>query len=109
MPKRAGLGPARRPRASCRSNEIRSGKPMIREGETGVIHGRQMAAPGRRMQRSILAAAALPLLMAGWSAPAAAQEDEAAPAKEPRRIRVGLGAQFVPSYPGADDPSLRPL
>jgi outer membrane scaffolding protein for murein synthesis (MipA/OmpV family) len=60
----------------------------------------------------MFAAAALPLLLASWSAPAAAQgseEEEQAEKKEPRRIRVGLGAQFVPSYPGADDHSLRPL
>ncbi|MGZ8285863.1 MAG: MipA/OmpV family protein [Allosphingosinicella sp.] len=52
-------------------------------------------------------AALLPLLLAGWTVPAAAAED--GETKEPRRIRVGLGAQFVPSYPGADDHSLRPL
>jgi outer membrane protein len=59
----------------------------------------------------MLAAAALPLLLAGWSAPAAAQgaEEEEPEKKEPRRIRVGLGPQLVPSYPGADDHSLRPL
>ena len=28
---------------------------------------------------------------------------------EPTRIRVGLGAQFVPAYPGADNRKLRPL
>jgi outer membrane scaffolding protein for murein synthesis (MipA/OmpV family) len=57
----------------------------------------------------MLAAAALPLLLAGWSVPAAAQGDEETEKKEPRRIRVGLGAQFVPSYPGADDHAIRPL
>jgi outer membrane protein len=58
-----------------------------------------------------LAATALPFLLAGLSAPAAAQEEEEEEAekKEPRRIRVGLGAQLVPSYPGSDDHSLRPL
>ncbi|HYI39438.1 MAG TPA: MipA/OmpV family protein [Allosphingosinicella sp.] len=63
------------------------------------------------MKQTMLAAAALPLVMAGWSAPAAAQDEstETTRTKEPRRIRVGLGAQFVPSYPGADDHSLRPL
>ncbi len=59
----------------------------------------------RRMRRTALAAA-LPFLFAAWSAPAAAEEGEK---KEPRRIRVGLGAQFVPAYPGADRLSLRPL
>lgn len=28
---------------------------------------------------------------------------------EPRRTRIGLGFQFVPSFPGADDVSLRPM
>jgi len=42
---------------------------------------------------------ALPL-----AAPATAQN-----ADEPRRTRVGLGVQLVPSFPGADDFSLRPL
>ncbi len=65
------------------------------------------AAVGRHMKKTALAAAAFPLLLAGWSSAAAAQEDEEK--KEPRRIRVGVGAQFVPSYPGADDHSLRPL
>lgn len=61
------------------------------------------------MIRYMLAATALPLLIAGWSASAAAQDGEEGEKKEPRRIRVGLGAQFVPSYPGADGHSLRPL
>jgi outer membrane protein len=69
------------------------------------------------MTKTILAAATLPFLLAGWSAPAAAQdaapdsaqEDKEPEKKEPRRIRIGLGPQFVPSYPGADDHSLRPL
>lgn len=63
----------------------------------------------RRMRKNRRAAAALSCLLAlgGWSAPAAAQDEEAK--KEPRRVRVGLGAQFVPSYPGADSLSLRPL
>lgn len=52
-------------------------------------------------------AAALPLLLAAWTAPAAAADDDGK--KEPRRTRVGVGAQLVPSYPGADDHSLRPL
>lgn len=59
----------------------------------------------------MLAAAALSLLLAsaGWSAPAAAQEGEEKEKKEPRRIRVGVGAQLVPSWPGADDHSVSPL
>jgi outer membrane protein len=46
------------------------------------------------------------LLVSSWSARAAAADGEKKP---PRRVRVGLGAQFVPAYPGADDHSLRPL
>jgi outer membrane protein len=57
----------------------------------------------------MLAAAALPLLLAAWSAPAAAQDGDEPEKKEPRRYRVGVGAQMVPSYPGSDDHSLRPL
>lgn len=73
-----------------------------------MTDGRQNAGIGRRVKFTLLAAAMLPMAMAGWSASAAAQENEAAPAKEPRRIRVGLGAQLVPSYPGAEDHSIRP-
>jgi outer membrane scaffolding protein for murein synthesis (MipA/OmpV family) len=61
------------------------------------------------MRKTLLAATALLLPIAGWSAPAAAQDDDGKEQKEPRRIRVGLGAQLVPSFPGADDYSLRPL
>ena len=74
-----------------------------------MIQRREPAAAWRRTKRTILAAAALPLLLAGWNAPAAAQDDGETEKKEPRRIRVGVGAQFVPSYPGADDHGLRPL
>jgi outer membrane scaffolding protein for murein synthesis (MipA/OmpV family) len=49
--------------------------------------------------------AALLLLLA---APAAAAEEDGEK-KPPRRTRIGLGAQFVPAYPGADRVSLRPL
>lgn len=60
--------------------------------------------------KKILGAAALSLalLLTGWTAPAAAADEEAQK-KPPRRIRVGLGAQLVPLYPGADGHSLRPL
>lgn len=77
-----------------------------------MIQRGQSATVGRRIKWTMFAAAALPLLLASWSAPAAAQEAEAqeeAPRKEPRRIRIGLGPQFVPSYPGADDHAIRPL
>ncbi|MEO7826634.1 MAG: MipA/OmpV family protein, partial [Allosphingosinicella sp.] len=53
------------------------------------------------------AALAFALLLTGWSAPSAAAED--GQKKPPRRIRVGLGAQLKPSYPGSDGYSLRPL
>jgi outer membrane protein len=39
-----------------------------------------------------------------WNSPAAAQDEDA-----PRRTRVGLGAQFVPSYPGSDSHNIIPL
>jgi MipA family protein len=72
---------------------------VIRQGQrTGV----------GRPARTMLGAAVLPLLLAGWTAPAAAQDDSGS-AKPPRRIRVGLGAQIVPTYPGADSHSVRPL
>src|SRR5215210_9467619 len=61
------------------------------------------ATVGRRMKTAALA----PLPLAAWGAPAAAADDEAK--KEPRRTRVGVGAQLVPSWPGSDDYSLRPL
>lgn len=38
------------------------------------------------------------------SMPALAQESQ-----EPRKVRIALGAQAVPSYPGADNFSIRPL
>jgi outer membrane protein len=60
------------------------------------------------MRRKALAAIAFPLLLAPLTA-AAAAADEDPPKKEPRRIRVGLGAQLKPGYPGADGHSLRPL
>lgn len=39
------------------------------------------------------------------ASPALAQDEEEAP----RRTRIGLGAQLVPSFPGSDDHSVRPL
>ena len=53
--------------------------------------------------RSIRAIAGLTLLLNLYTA-ASAQE-----AKEPRRTRVGLGAQIVPSFPGSDDTEVRPF
>ncbi|MBU2326806.1 MAG: hypothetical protein KJ755_05515, partial [Alphaproteobacteria bacterium] len=47
-------------------------------------------------------AAAVLLLAAAQ--PALSQDDE-----EPRRTRIALGVQIVPSYPGSDDLSFRPL
>jgi outer membrane protein len=82
---------------------------MIGKRRIRVIHAGQPAAAGRRLGISVLAAAALPLVLATWSAPAAAQDEPEAAHKEPRRFRVGLGGQLVPSYPGADGHSLRPL
>ncbi|MEA3009872.1 MAG: MipA family protein [Sphingomonadales bacterium] len=54
-----------------------------------------------------VAALAFALILAPWSVSSAAAEDGGK--KPPRRIRVGLGAQIVPAYPGADGHSLRPL
>jgi outer membrane scaffolding protein for murein synthesis (MipA/OmpV family) len=44
------------------------------------------------------------LLLGTWSIAAPAQDRE-----EPRRTRVALGPQVVPSYPGSDKVSFRPL
>lgn len=43
------------------------------------------------------------------SAPAFAQSGDGDAKKEPRRVRIGLGAQVVPSFPGSGDVSVRPL
>lgn len=55
------------------------------------------------MQRSILCAGVLLTL----AAPAFAQTEEGDQA--PRRYRLAVGAQAVPSYPGADHNAVRPL
>lgn len=57
-----------------------------------------MIDPPSRISLVLAIAALLP------AAPAAAQEEEA-----PRRTRVGLGLQLVPSFPGSNDVSIRPL
>ena len=44
----------------------------------------------------------------GWSAPAHAQEEQEED-RAPFRSRVALGPQLVPSFPGSDTVSLRPL
>lgn len=44
----------------------------------------------------------------GWSAPAHAQEEQEE-SRAPFRTRVALGPQLVPSFPGSDKTSLRPL
>lgn len=51
---------------------------------------------------SICGATAVLLLAAAQ--PALAQDDQ-----KPRRTRIALGGQLVPSYPGSDDLSFRPL
>jgi outer membrane scaffolding protein for murein synthesis (MipA/OmpV family) len=50
-------------------------------------------------------AAAIIMLL---SAPPALAQDAEEP-REPRRTRIGLGVQLVPSYPGSDSVSVRPL
>jgi outer membrane protein len=54
--------------------------------------------PARRAPLALLACAVI-------GSPAAAQEENS----EKRRTRIGVGAQVVPSYPGADAFSVRPL
>jgi outer membrane scaffolding protein for murein synthesis (MipA/OmpV family) len=44
----------------------------------------------------------IPLAALACAAPAAAQD-------EPRRTRIGLGVQVVPSYPGSDEVVFRPM
>lgn len=56
------------------------------------------------MYRTTMTAAALLLL----AAPALAQTD-ADQSEAPRRYRLSVGAQAVPSYPGADHDAVRPL
>ncbi|WP_066793916.1 MipA/OmpV family protein [Sphingomonas soli] len=43
------------------------------------------------------------------SSPALAQTDNAPRTSEPVRVRVGLGAQVVPKFPGAEDMSVKPF
>ncbi len=54
------------------------------------------------------AAAAIGILTLGW-APAASAQNQPEKVREPVRTRIGLGPQFVPSFPGSKDHSLRPL
>ncbi len=56
------------------------------------------------MNRYSISGGVAAVLAALASQPAVAQEQD-----EPRRTRVGLGVQVVPSYPGADSVSIRPL
>jgi len=55
------------------------------------------------MKLYFVGGAAAVLLLAA-AQPALSQDDE-----EPRRTRIALGVQIVPSYPGSDDLSFRPL
>lgn len=57
------------------------------------------------MIKKILSAALVSTLL---STTAYAQTDEAPREKEPRRIRIGLGAQVVPKFTGADDLRISP-
>ncbi|WP_139810001.1 MipA/OmpV family protein, partial [Sphingomonas azotifigens] len=54
------------------------------------------------MQRSILCAG----LALAFALPAHAQSDQG---EAPRRYRIAIGAQALPSYPGADHDTVRPL
>jgi outer membrane protein len=49
--------------------------------------------------------AALAIALLASTAPAFAQEED----QRPRRTRIALGPQLVPSFPGADEVSIRPL
>jgi outer membrane protein len=57
------------------------------------------------MIKALLAAAALPALL---FATGAAAQDEAG-TKEPRRLRVALGPELLPRYPGSEDLRVAPL
>jgi MipA family protein len=58
------------------------------------------------MHKTRIAQATAAAALAGLApAPLVAQEAE----EEPRRTRIGLGVQVVPSYPGSDTLSVRPL
>jgi len=61
------------------------------------------------MFRPLLAVAALPGALVATNAGAQTAETETKEAKEPRRIRVALGPQLGPAYPGADNLGLSPL
>ena len=60
-----------------------------------------------------LASAILLPLLAAQAAPAIAQSSDdggdSDQAEAPKRTRIGLGAQLVPSFPGSDELSVRPL
>lgn len=62
----------------------------------------------RRFQNRCSTALAVGLFALGWSAAAQAQE-EPDEDRAPFRTRIGLGPQLVPSYPGSDEVSVRPL
>lgn len=61
------------------------------------------------MLRLLFATAALPCALLPDHAAAQAADPEPTEAKEPRRVRVALGPQFGPAFPGADNVSLSPL
>lgn len=86
---------------------MRAGEP-VRPGRTLNQFDCAMGAILRvcgAMKHSLLAAlSALALLAPGL---AHAQSEDAP--REPRRIRLGLGPQLVPSYPGSDEVQLSPL
>ncbi len=59
------------------------------------------------MIKSILSAALISSAMLAQSAHAQSAAPE--PAKEPLRVRVGLGAKIVPQFPGSADTDIKPL
>lgn len=62
-----------------------------------------------RSRTATKAAATILALLLPLAAAAAQDEPESEEKKEPKRYRIGLGAQFVPSYPGSDKVSIRPF
>lgn len=59
-----------------------------------------------RTKTGLAAVGAAGLLAICWAAPAVAQDNDD---DEPRRYRIGAGAQVKPSFPGSEDVSLRPM
>jgi outer membrane protein len=85
-------------------------------GGVGSTPIKTLAMPPRQSRRNLYLAdmkslnpiVAL-LVVASIAAPPASAQETGTEAKAPRRTRVGLGPQLVPSYPGSGSVSVRPL